>query len=355
MWMNEHFRMKWRLKLDRGIASATNCSIVSCNSFNKMSRLQSQSTRGRRRARCPSSQVCCLLQFFQNVGVIFVPASGSNSTAGGGQQLFEYDAKKITFIPDYSAIIRDDCTYLEISAQTYLRAYKSTLISRNRSENNPNNKSSKSLSSQSASVMFTLDNNWLIDWTDWNELDFFNNWFNRYYEKFDLYTVFGRSGVCVFNLFNKFCFITQRVFLHCSDSFVFSIFRFDPNPWDVSVFVQFNSILKALRKCSKASRKSRCNFRIEKEVNQPSTFRPGDEIPINKITSEGLVEEETALLRSNGSLRKRPVKNKIFIHFNNKDNLVVFRTQNPFDNEPAASPKRICWIMATWPPKCCKI
>ena len=40
-----------------------------------------------------------------------------------GGPLFEYDAKKITFVPDYSAIIRDDCTYLEISAQTFLLAY----------------------------------------------------------------------------------------------------------------------------------------------------------------------------------------------------------------------------------------
>jgi hypothetical protein len=48
-------------------------------------------------------------------------------------QLFENE-KKITFVPDYSATIRDDCTYLEITAHTYLLAFKSTLISRNRSE-----------------------------------------------------------------------------------------------------------------------------------------------------------------------------------------------------------------------------
>lgn len=55
-------------------------------------------------------------------------AGGSNSSS----QTIEYDPKKISFIPDYSAVIRDDCTYLEISAQTYLLAYKSTLISRNK-------------------------------------------------------------------------------------------------------------------------------------------------------------------------------------------------------------------------------
>lgn len=38
--------------------------------------------------------------------------------------------KKITFTPDYSVTIQDDCTYLEISAQTYLLAYKTTLLSR---------------------------------------------------------------------------------------------------------------------------------------------------------------------------------------------------------------------------------
>ncbi|KAL3990194.1 hypothetical protein ACH3XW_30760 [Acanthocheilonema viteae] len=36
----------------------------------------------------------------------------------------------ISFTPDFSAVVRDDCTYLEITAQTYLLAYKSTLISK---------------------------------------------------------------------------------------------------------------------------------------------------------------------------------------------------------------------------------
>ncbi|OZC05783.1 hypothetical protein X798_07241 [Onchocerca flexuosa] len=35
-----------------------------------------------------------------------------------------------SFTPDFSAVVRDDCTYLEITAQTYLLAYKSTLISK---------------------------------------------------------------------------------------------------------------------------------------------------------------------------------------------------------------------------------
>ncbi|KAI1716538.1 metal transporter cnnm-1 [Ditylenchus destructor] len=51
------------------------------------------------------------------------------------QPVVEPDPKKITFVPDYSAVIRDDCTYLEISAQTYLLAYKSTLLSRQKNEN----------------------------------------------------------------------------------------------------------------------------------------------------------------------------------------------------------------------------
>lgn len=61
-------------------------------------------------------------------------SSAYRTISGGGSamsQLFENE-KKITFMPDYSATIRDDCTYLEISAHTYLLAYKSTLISRNR-------------------------------------------------------------------------------------------------------------------------------------------------------------------------------------------------------------------------------
>lgn len=48
-------------------------------------------------------------------------------------------------------------------------------------------------------------------------------------------------------------------------------------------------------------------FRIDKELNQEDGFRPGDEIPVNKITSEGFVEENVALLNSNGSLKKRSV------------------------------------------------
>uniref|UniRef100_A0AC34FFU4 CNNM transmembrane domain-containing protein n=1 Tax=Panagrolaimus sp. ES5 TaxID=591445 RepID=A0AC34FFU4_9BILA len=38
--------------------------------------------------------------------------------------------KKITFVPDYSVTIQDDCTYLEVTSNTYLLAYKTTLISR---------------------------------------------------------------------------------------------------------------------------------------------------------------------------------------------------------------------------------
>jgi hypothetical protein len=56
----------------------------------------------------------------------------SGTTSG---QLFDLDQmKKITFVPDYSAVIRDDCTYLEITAQTYLLAYKSTLININKNK-----------------------------------------------------------------------------------------------------------------------------------------------------------------------------------------------------------------------------
>jgi len=46
--------------------------------------------------------------------------------------------KKVNFVPDFTATIRDDCTYLEISAQTYLLAYKSTLINKNRIDGQDN-------------------------------------------------------------------------------------------------------------------------------------------------------------------------------------------------------------------------
>jgi hypothetical protein len=60
----------------------------------------------------------------------------SNSTAAI-TQLNDVDMKKINFIPDFTATIRDDCTFLEISAQTYLLAYKSTLINKNRPDGAP--------------------------------------------------------------------------------------------------------------------------------------------------------------------------------------------------------------------------
>lgn len=55
-----------------------------------------------------------------------------SASAGSTPQLHDVDMKKITFVPDFTATIRDDCTYLEISAQTYLLAYKSTIINKNR-------------------------------------------------------------------------------------------------------------------------------------------------------------------------------------------------------------------------------
>ncbi|KAI6191501.1 hypothetical protein M3Y97_00235100 [Aphelenchoides bicaudatus] len=63
-------------------------------------------------------------------------AIGSTTTANPStatiNQINDVDVKKINFIPDFTATIRDDCTFLEISAQTYLLAYKSTLLSKNR-------------------------------------------------------------------------------------------------------------------------------------------------------------------------------------------------------------------------------
>ncbi|CAK5045014.1 unnamed protein product [Meloidogyne enterolobii] len=41
-------------------------------------------------------------------------------------------AKRIKFLPDFSLVIRSECTYLEISSQTYLAMYRGTLMTRNR-------------------------------------------------------------------------------------------------------------------------------------------------------------------------------------------------------------------------------
>lgn len=55
----------------------------------------------------------------------------ANATPIAPSGITEYD-NKITFSPDYSAIIKDECTYLVISAQTYLSAIRSTLITRDK-------------------------------------------------------------------------------------------------------------------------------------------------------------------------------------------------------------------------------
>lgn len=57
------------------------------------------------------------------------PVSISRNSLSGSAPP-DNNKKTTTFIPDFSAVVRDDCTYLEITAQTYLLAYKSTLISK---------------------------------------------------------------------------------------------------------------------------------------------------------------------------------------------------------------------------------
>jgi len=61
--------------------------------------------------------------------LVHLPIASGSISAGAPP---EFDAKKVTFVPDFSAVIRDDCTYLEINAQTFLLAYKSTLINKNK-------------------------------------------------------------------------------------------------------------------------------------------------------------------------------------------------------------------------------
>ncbi|TKR73578.1 hypothetical protein L596_020876 [Steinernema carpocapsae] len=55
-----------------------------------------------------------------------VAASVNSSTAFA-------ESRRTGFAPDFTAVIRDECTYLEISAQTYHLAYKSTLLYRGNS------------------------------------------------------------------------------------------------------------------------------------------------------------------------------------------------------------------------------
>lgn len=65
-------------------------------------------------------------------GALAIGSTAASNSTAAISQLTEVDMKKISFIPDFTATIRDDCTFLEISAQTYLLAYKSTLINKNR-------------------------------------------------------------------------------------------------------------------------------------------------------------------------------------------------------------------------------
>ncbi|VDM49453.1 unnamed protein product [Toxocara canis] len=58
------------------------------------------------------------------------PVSFSRNSLPGNSPSDNSKKPTTTFIPDFSAVVRDDCTYLEITAQTYLLAYKSTLISK---------------------------------------------------------------------------------------------------------------------------------------------------------------------------------------------------------------------------------
>lgn len=45
--------------------------------------------------------------------------------------LAEPDPKKLMFQPDYSVVVKDQCTFLEVTPQVYLLAFKSTLMNRN--------------------------------------------------------------------------------------------------------------------------------------------------------------------------------------------------------------------------------
>ncbi len=64
------------------------------------------------------------------------------------------------------------------------------------------------------------------------------------------------------------------------------------------------------------SQSPRSLLRGEKDSHQgtggETIFHVGEEIPLNKINAAGLLEEEVALLRSNGSLKRRSVRSPMW-------------------------------------------
>ncbi|VDD96843.1 unnamed protein product, partial [Enterobius vermicularis] len=73
-----------------------------------------------------------LIILAQQQGIIAqqVPVSFSRNSLAANSPSDAPKKMAATFIPDYSAVVRDDCTYLEITAQTYLLACKSTQLSK---------------------------------------------------------------------------------------------------------------------------------------------------------------------------------------------------------------------------------
>uniref|UniRef100_A0A158R641 CNNM transmembrane domain-containing protein n=1 Tax=Syphacia muris TaxID=451379 RepID=A0A158R641_9BILA len=73
-----------------------------------------------------------LIILAQQQGIISqqIPVSFSRNSLVGTSPSDAPKKAAASFIPDYSAVVRDDCTYLEITAQTYLLACKSTQLSK---------------------------------------------------------------------------------------------------------------------------------------------------------------------------------------------------------------------------------
>uniref|UniRef100_A0A1I7X9K8 Thioredoxin-like_fold domain-containing protein n=1 Tax=Heterorhabditis bacteriophora TaxID=37862 RepID=A0A1I7X9K8_HETBA len=46
------------------------------------------------------------------------------------ERLIRQHCRRLGFVPDYSVVVRDECTFLEVTAHNWLLAYKSTLMSR---------------------------------------------------------------------------------------------------------------------------------------------------------------------------------------------------------------------------------
>ncbi|MFH4976128.1 hypothetical protein AB6A40_002837 [Gnathostoma spinigerum] len=53
-----------------------------------------------------------------------------STSAGDGMEMSKIRRPDLAFVPDYSVIVKEDCTFLEVSSTTYINAYRATLMQR---------------------------------------------------------------------------------------------------------------------------------------------------------------------------------------------------------------------------------